>query len=78
MLERSVRQGDPTSAYLFILNSEIFFIFVKNNTKVKGFKIFRHESLYTAYADDTNFFLKDIKAIIELINELNTFSNFSD
>ena len=33
--------------------------------------------LYTAYADDTTFFLKDKNSIIELMNELNTFSNFS-
>ena len=56
---------------------EIFFIFVKNNPKVKGLKIIRHEFLYTAYADDTTLFLKDRKSIIELMNELNTFLNFS-
>ena len=39
--------------------------------------IFKHEFLYTAYADDTTFFLKDRNSIIELMNELNTFSNFS-
>ena len=53
---------------------EIFFIFVKNNPKVKSFKIFRREFLYTTYADDTNYFLKDI---LYRINELNTFSNIS-
>ena len=52
-LERGARQGDPISTYLLILALEIFFIFVKNNPKVKGMKIFRHEFLYTAYADDT-------------------------
>ena len=39
--------------------------------------IFKHEFLYTAYADDTTFFLKDKKSITELMNELNTFSKFS-
>ena len=33
--------------------------------------------VYTAYADDTPYFLIDKKAIIKLMNELNTFSNFS-
>ena len=47
-LERSTRQGDPTSAYLFILFLEIFFIFVKNKPNVKGLNIFKHEFLYTA------------------------------
>ena len=32
--------------------------------------------LYSAYAADTTFFLKDRNSITELINELNTFSNF--
>ena len=76
-LERGARQGDPVPAYLVILVLKIFFLFVKNNPKVKGLKIFRQEYLYTAYGDDPIFFLKDRKSIIELMNELNTFSNFS-
>ena len=55
----------------------MLFIFVKNNPKFKGLNIVKHEFLYTAYVDDTTFFLKDRKSIIELINELNTFSKFS-
>ena len=55
---------------------EIFFIFVKNNPKVKGLNMFKHEFLYTAYADDTTFFLKDRNSIIELMNELNIFFKF--
>ena len=76
-IERGARHGDPTSAYLFILVLEISFIFVKNNPKVNGLNIFKHEFLYTAYADDTTFFLNDRSFIIELMNELNIFSNFS-
>ena len=76
-LERGARQEDSISAHLFILVLEIFFIFVKNNPKVKGLNMFKHEFLYTAYADDTTFFLKDRNSIIELMNELNIFSNIS-
>ena len=52
-------------------------MFVKNNPKVKGLNMFKHEFLYTAYADDTTFFLKDRNSIIELMNELNIFPNIS-
>ena len=55
----------------------IFFIFVKNKPKVEGLNVFKHELLYSTYADDTTFFLKDRKPIIQLIIELNTFSKFS-
>ena len=55
----------------------MFFIFVKNNPKVKGLNIVKYQFLYTAHADDTIFFLKDRNSIIELISELNTFSKFS-
>ena len=65
------------SAYLFILASERKKLFVKNNPKIKGLNIFKHEFLYTAYADGTTFFLKDRNSIIELMNALNTFYNFS-
>ena len=61
---------------MFILVLEIFFTFVKNNPKVKGLIISKHEFLYTTYADDTTFFHKDRNSIIKLMNELNT-SNFS-
>ena len=41
-LGRGTQQGDPISAYLFILVLEILFKFVQNNPKVKGLKIFGH------------------------------------
>ena len=33
--------------------------------------------MYTAYADDFNFLLRDILSVKELINSLNQFYNFS-
>ena len=33
--------------------------------------------LYTAYAEDTTFFLKDTKSILELMNIFDTFSKLS-
>ena len=54
-----LQKDDPISAYLFILCLEIVFILIKANKRVKGINIFKHTYLYSAYADDTTFFLTD-------------------
>ena len=76
-LQKGARQGDPISAYLFILCLEIVFILIKANKRVKGIKIFEHTYLHSAYADDTTFFLRDKRSIKELINTFATFSKYS-
>ena len=69
MLERGAQQGDLISAYLFIV--------IKTNKNIHGLKIFDHGYLYTAYADDTTFFLQDISSIKVVLKDLNLFSSFS-
>ena len=54
-LKRDTRQGEPISAYLFILALEIVFIFVKECENVQGLTISDNQFLYTPYADDTTF-----------------------
>ena len=76
-LERGAPQGDPVSAYLFILVLEILFLFIKKHPEIKGIEIFEHCFLYTPYADDTTFFLKDAQSIENLVEIFNTFSLFS-
>ena len=41
-LERGDRQGDPISAYIFILALEVLSFLVRNNEDMKGLKIFDH------------------------------------
>ena len=55
-LGRGCRQGDPISAYLFIMVIEIIFLMVRDNNLIKGLKIFDFEYKQTAYADDSSFF----------------------
>ena len=55
-LEKGALQGDPISAYLFIMTLEVLFILIKNNSCIKGLKIIDHIFLYSAYADDTTLF----------------------
>ena len=76
-LEKGTRQGEPISAYLFILVLEIVFLSIKENKNIKDLKIFNHTFLYTAYADDTTFFLKDKKSLIEVMKVFDIFSSFS-
>ena len=41
-LEKGANQGDPISAYLFILALEVFFELFKNNADIRGITIFNH------------------------------------
>ena len=72
-LERGTRQGDPISAYIFTLVLEIEFLFIMQNKNINGLNIFAKIFLCTAYEDDTTFFLKDEKSVIESM----TFSTVS-
>ena len=44
---------------------------------MKGLNIFYHCYLYSAYADDTTFFLKDVNSVKEMVNSFHIFSHFS-
>ena len=76
-LNRGARQGDPISAYLFIFAFEILFLLIKENPHIKGLNILDHCYLYSAYTDDTTFFLKDVNSIKEMVNSFHIFSSFS-
>ena len=66
-LEKVTRKGDPVSAYLFNLALEVDFVL----------EIFKHDFLYSAYADDSIFFLRSVPSVKELNNSFSQFYNFS-
>ena len=63
--------------YVLILYLEILFILIKNDPNIKGIEIFEYCYLYTAYAYDTTFFLKDENSIVHPSEKLKLFSDFS-
>ena len=76
-LEKGARQGDPISAYLFILALKVLFELIKNNDDIRGITIFNHTFLYTAFADDSTFFLNDLLSVKNLVDTFKVFSLFS-
>ena len=66
-LEKGARQSDPISGYLFIHAFEVLFELIKNNADIKGITIFNLAFLYTAFADESTFFLNDLLSVKNLI-----------
>ena len=53
------------------------YIRIKNNSCIKGLKIFDHTFLYSAYAEDTIFFVKNVESVEDIIKVSILFSKFS-
>ena len=75
--ERGRWQGDPISAYLFIIVLEVVFRIIKKTSNIEGFEIFQRKFIFTAYADDTTFFLKNTESVKNLLEIFKHFSQFS-
>lgn len=76
-LQKGARQGDPLSAYLFIICMDVVFSMIENNTNVKGLTLLGHTFLYTAYADDSTFFIENLDSARHILETFKHFSRFS-
>ena len=74
---RGSRQGDPISAYLFILALEILFHLIRLKPEIKGLVIVDHFYLCSAHVDDTTFFWQDNISIKRMVDAFCLFSYFS-
>ena len=77
-LEKETRQGDSILAYFFIIAFEVVFSLIKANPDIEGLHFFSHTFLYSTYADDTTFFLRNEKSATGVIKTFDKFSLFSE
>ena len=78
-LERSARQGDPLSAYLFILVLETLFIQIRENEEIQGIRINTQgeEVKIFPYADDGKFLVLNTHLLNQIFQTCHTFEQFS-
>ena len=77
-IERGCRQGDPISAYLFILCAQIMYLLIINDKYLKGISVNGNEFKITRFADDTTLILHGSKnTLLAALNVLEVFGNMS-
>jgi len=78
MVERGCRQGDPVSAFLFVIGAQILNNLSHGNKDIKGITINNNEYLIAQFADDTEYFLdgseESLKAALETLKRFERMS----
>ena len=79
IIERGCRQGDPLSAYLFLLVSEILGIIVRHSNRIGGLHMNGKTLKLLQYADDTILTLngsrQDLQCALTILDEYANMSN---
>ena len=76
-VRRGVRQGDPLSAYLFIICLEIFAISLRGNNNIQGIQVDKEEIKLEMFADDVTAFLRNRRFLEALLCTTDLFSKCS-
>ena len=77
-IERGCRQGDPISAYLFLIGAEILTRLIQGNPHIKGVNIEGIELKMTQFADDTTLILDGTQHSLQsALNTLEIYGNYS-
>ncbi len=77
VIHRGVRQGCPSSPFLFLLVAELLSIQILNNQSILGLKIFDREIKISQLADDTALFLKDKSQVPTALDCVSKFTKSS-
>ena len=76
-VERSVRQGDPLSAYLFITVLEILCISIRNCKDITVIKVDNEDIRLSLFADDLTGFVKDNVSLLNFLKLLEDYGSCS-
>ena len=77
-INRGSRQGDPISAYLFLIGAEILTRLIQLNPNITGLKIKNIEFKLTQFADDTTLILDGSQHSLQsALNTLKIYGNLS-
>ena len=72
-VERGVRQGDPLSAYLFIMILEILCISIRGNDDIQGIPVDNEEIKLGLFADDLTGFVRNNYSLTKIFRCCRTF-----
>ena len=72
-----MRQGCPLSPYLFILSAEVLSVKIRQDSSVKGIKIFGNEIKLSQFENDTNLFTTDLASVENALKIVGDFGNIA-